>query len=177
MSLLTSLLLVPASAYIVYAVVKFLYKVVWQPLQTQRFLHSQGLKGPPYAFLLGNAKQLIQLREEALTKPMPTLSHDIAQRVTPHISLWTKQYGKNFVFWIGPRPQMVLGEPDLIKEVLSNKDRIFSKSELLSPYVRKIFGQGIVNSEGEKWVKVRRMADFALHGDNLKVSYTSQTFL
>ncbi|CAI0463451.1 unnamed protein product [Linum tenue] len=94
MSPLTSLLLVPATAYIVYAVVKFLHKVVWQPLQTQRFLHSQGLKGPPYTFLLGNAKQLIELREEALTKPMPTLSHDIAHRVTPHISLWTKQYGK-----------------------------------------------------------------------------------
>ncbi|CAI0463442.1 unnamed protein product [Linum tenue] len=153
MSPLTSLLLVPATAYIVYAVVKFLHTVIWQPLQTQRFLNSQGLKGPPYAFLLGNAKQLLQFREEALTKPMPTLSHDIAHRVIPHISAWTKQYGKNFVFWIGPRAQMVLGDPDLVKEVLSNKNRIFSKSDLLSPYLQKIFGRGLAINEGEKWVK------------------------
>ncbi|CAI0463429.1 unnamed protein product [Linum tenue] len=63
---------------------------------------------------------------------------------------------------------MVLGDPDLIKEVLSNKARIFSKSDLYFPYLQKIFGQGLAISEGEKWIKVRKIADFALHGDNLK---------
>ncbi|CAN1794887.1 Cytochrome P450 CYP749A22, partial [Linum perenne] len=45
--------------------------------------------------------------------------------------------GRNFAFWIGPKAQLVLGEPELIKE-------------------------------GEKWAKLRKLANFALHGENLK---------
>ncbi|CAN1794896.1 Cytochrome P450 CYP749A22 [Linum perenne] len=160
----TSMLLI----YIIYKLTLFIHRIIWKPLQTQRFLSSQGINGPGYRFLLGNAKQLIQLRNKALAEPMPTISHDVLHRVSPHHSAWSKEYGRNFAFWIGPKAQLVLGEPELIKEILSNKEGVFTKAKLFSAFLQKIFGDGIVMAEGEKWAKLRKLANFALHGENLK---------
>ncbi|CAN1313162.1 Cytochrome P450 CYP749A22 [Linum perenne] len=160
----TSMLLI----YIIYKLTLFIHRIIWKPLQTQRFLSSQGINGPGYRFLLGNAKQLIQLRNKALAEPMPTISHDVLHRVSPHHSAWSKEYGRNFAFWIGPKAQLVLGEPELIKEILSNKEGVFTKAKLFSSFLQKIFGDGIVMAEGEKWAKLRKLANFALHGENLK---------
>ncbi|CAL1360127.1 unnamed protein product [Linum trigynum] len=163
-----TLFLISVSLCLSYALFNFLHKVLWQPLHTQRFLNSQGIKGPPYRFLIGNVKELIRFRSEALAKPMPDLSHDVSPRILPHVSIWAKEYGKNFVFWLGPRAQLVVSEPEMAKEALSNKVGSFPKSELYTTFHKKIFGQGLATSEGQKWAKIRKLANFALHGENLK---------
>ncbi|CAN1794903.1 Cytochrome P450 CYP749A22 [Linum perenne] len=165
---MSMLLIISASAYLVYKLIKFIHYMIWKPLQTQRFLSSQGINGPGYCFLLGNAKQLIQLRNEALAEPMPTISHDVLHRAAPHLSAWSKQYGRNFVFWIGPRAQLVLGDPELIKQAMSNKDGVLPKAKVPSNFLRMIFGDGVVATEGEKWIKLKKLANFFLHGENLK---------
>ncbi|KAI5352866.1 hypothetical protein L3X38_005758 [Prunus dulcis] len=59
-------------------------------------------------------------------RPM-NLSHDILPKVQPHIHSWTKIYGKNFLQWYGSQAQLVIGEPELCKEILNNKHRAYSK--------------------------------------------------
>ncbi|CAI0390518.1 unnamed protein product [Linum tenue] len=59
----------------------------------------------------------------------------------------------------------------MAKEALSNKVGSFPKSELYTSFHKKIFGQGLATSEGQKWAKIRKLANFALHGENLKNVY------
>ncbi|CAI0463231.1 unnamed protein product, partial [Linum tenue] len=76
--------------------------------------------------------------------------------------------GRNFAFWIGPRAQLVVTEPEKIKEILCNRYTNFPKAELYSFYLKKIFGQGLLISEGEQWSKVRTLTVSAFHGISLK---------
>ncbi|XP_016698529.2 cytochrome P450 CYP749A22-like [Gossypium hirsutum] len=55
------------------------------------------------------------MRQEALSKPM-ALGHDIFPRVQPHIYTWINKYGKNYLSWDGVRAELVISEPELIKE-------------------------------------------------------------
>ncbi|CAN1152321.1 Cytochrome P450 CYP749A22 [Linum perenne] len=97
---------------------------------------SQGIKGPRYRFLLGNTKEINDMITEAVNNPME-ISHQMLPRIMPHVHSWTQIYGMNFLNWYGTRPQLVVTDPELVKE-------------------------------GEKWVKTRKLANQAFHGDCLK---------
>lgn len=62
-------------------------------------------------------------------------------------------------------------EPELIKEVLNNKDKAFPKPAT-EGFFKKLLGDGLVTTEGEKWAKQRKLANYAFHGDSLKVQFT-----
>ena len=76
--------------------------------------------------------------------------------------------GKNFLQWSGPRAQLVLTEPELIKEILNNRDNAFQKQKG-EDFIKKLLGDGLVTSEGEKWAKMRKLANSAFHAESLKV--------
>ncbi|CAN0896226.1 Cytochrome P450 CYP749A22 [Linum grandiflorum] len=162
------LIIISASLCFLCVLLKLLHNLLWKPLKTQRFLNSQGIYGPPYRFLLGNVKDLISFRNQALSKPMSSLSHDVCPRILPHLSFWAEKYGKIFMFWIGPRPQLVLTEPDIIKEALCSKDDVFPKTGPYTSFHEKILGGGLTMTGGDKWVKVRKLTNVALHGEKLK---------
>lgn len=63
---------------------------------------------------------------------------------------------------------MVVTEPKLIKELLNDRGRYFSKSEF-DQYMKKIIGDGILQAEGEKWVKLRKLSNQAFHSESLRV--------
>lgn len=80
--------------------------------------------------------------------------------------------GKTYLQWYGTEAQLVVTEPELIKEILSNKDGGFPKFEV-QPRLKKIIGDGLGSSEGEKWAKYRKLSNHAFHGENLKVSWNN----
>ncbi|XP_050238093.1 cytochrome P450 CYP749A22-like [Mercurialis annua] len=147
--------------------VKFLYDVWLNPIRIQSALRSQGIRGPSYRFIYGNSRDLVKLRDEALRSSTELSSHQILRRVQPDIYLWTKLHGKNYVSWIGTRPQLFVTEPNLIKEALCNKDEAYQKPEFES-YVKHMFGDGLGTTQGEKWHRQRKLANHAFHGDSLK---------
>ncbi|KAJ6899590.1 hypothetical protein NC652_025906 [Populus alba x Populus x berolinensis] len=73
----------------------------------------------------------------------------------------------NFLQWYGPQPQLIITEPGLIKEILNNKDRAYPKAKAPN-YVKQLLGDGLVTSEGEQWLKMRKLANHAFHGGSLK---------
>ncbi|KAJ4823838.1 hypothetical protein Tsubulata_017991 [Turnera subulata] len=129
-------------------------------------MKSQGIKGPPYRFLYGNAKEIREMITGSRSSPQE-LSHHAFTVIHPHIYSWTKLYGVNFVFWLGPKAQLVVTEPKMIKEVLNNKDGAFPKTES-SFFVKKFLGDGLITSNGEKWMKMRKVVNHAFHVDSLK---------
>lgn len=69
---------------------------------------------------------------------------------------------------MGHQPQIVVTEPELVKEILMNKDGAYQKLKAQGHY-KRIVGDGLVRAEGEKWTRLRKLANHAFHGESLKV--------
>ncbi|KAB2600632.1 cytochrome P450 CYP749A22-like [Pyrus ussuriensis x Pyrus communis] len=132
---------------ILLALIKNFQKQWWTPNRIQNRMAAQGVHGPSYKFIHGNTKEILSMKRETMSKPR-SLTHDIFSAVQPHIHAWSKIFGKNFLQWYGVQPQMIIAEPELCKE--------------------KLLGDSISMAEGEKWVKLRKLAHLAFHGESLK---------
>ena len=53
--------------------------------------------------------------------------------------------------------------------MLSKKEGAYPKSKADS-LVKKLIGDGLVMTEGEKWLKLRKLANHAFHAESLKVN-------
>nr|AAZ39644.1 cytochrome P450 monooxygenase [Petunia x hybrida] len=146
---------------------RFLYKSWWYPVSLQLLMKSQGIKGPPYKAPNWNyAKGVLDMEVKSTSAPME-ISHDIIPRLFPQVYSWINLYGKNFLHWIDTQPQLVVTDINLIKEILSDKEGSFDKVQL-EGVLKKFLGGGIVFEEGKKWSKLRKVANHAFHGQNLK---------
>ncbi|XP_059645038.1 cytochrome P450 CYP749A22-like [Cornus florida] len=154
--------------YLLFTLTRFLHKVWWKPIRIQHFLASQGIKGPSYKFLHGNTKEILKMRMDSTRNPIDLSHHGyIFPIIQPHTYSWIKIYGKNFLNWYGAIPQLLISELELVKEILSNKDGAYRKVKV-EGYVKKLVGDGLVTSDGEKWLKQRKLANHAFHAEGLK---------
>ncbi|CAK9317226.1 unnamed protein product [Citrullus colocynthis] len=147
-------------------VFKFLYSNLWVPWRIQIHFRKQGITGPSYRPIIGNATDIRRLYKEANAKPIP-LTHDIVCRVLPYIHRWSEEYGKMFVYWFGSKPRLAISDPETIKEVLTNTGGPFRKVGF-TPVSKLLFGEGLVGLEGEQWVVHRRIANQAFTIDRVK---------
>lgn len=152
--------------YLTFTLVKVLHKLWWTPIRIQNFMASQGIRGPSYRFIHGSTKEVLIMKKEAMAKPM-TLSHNIFPKVLPQIYTWINTYGRNYLSWYGPKAHFVVSEPELVKEILINKDRSYPKGDIPA-YFRLLLGKGVTTSEGEKWTKHRKLSTYAFNAENLK---------
>ncbi|PIA45522.1 hypothetical protein AQUCO_01600005v1 [Aquilegia coerulea] len=140
---------------------------VWlKPKKLEKCLRQQGISGRPYKFLQGNVKDLASMMMEARSKPME-LSHRIAARVIPFTNQGVEKYGKITFDWRGPKVRVNIMDPELIREVFSNKYHGFSKTKV-NPYL-KLIVTGLVSHDGDTWVKHRRIINPAFHIEKLKL--------
>ncbi|KAF3653356.1 hypothetical protein FXO38_15678 [Capsicum annuum] len=103
--------------------------------------------------------------KEAYSKPMNLFDDDIAPKILLFILETIKKYGKNSFVWMGPNPQVLIMEPELIKEVLS-KNCLYQKARG-NPFLA-LLGQGLVSYEEDKWAKHRKIVNPAFHLEKLK---------
>ncbi len=74
---------------------------------------------------------------------------------------------------------MTITDLDLIKQVLTNKDHVFTKSQIMVRSTKPVTGMGLVTTDGEEWALHRRIVNPAFHHENIKVQTktTLQMFL
>jgi hypothetical protein len=66
----------------------------WRPRRLEAHFAAQGVRGPPYRFLLGSVREMVALMAEASSKPMsPATSHNALPRVLAFYHYWRKIYG------------------------------------------------------------------------------------
>jgi cytochrome P450 len=73
------------------------------------------------------------------------------------------------MFWAGTTPRLVIKDPEMMKEILSNKLGHFQKPPL-NPLIL-ILTKGLTTLEGEQWGKRRRMINPAFNLEKLKVPF------
>ncbi|KAJ0552474.1 putative cytochrome P450 superfamily [Helianthus annuus] len=192
LGVLISLLL---CSIVLLALFKFFHKFWWVPMRITRVMNSQGIRGPPYSFIYGNTKEISNMIKRSTSVPMD-ISHDIFPRIQPHFDSWLHIYGpyilfivhltcacittgilnvcfdvgKNVLYWQGPQPELVVTEPELLKQLMSVRELSTTRVQGVGPVFDKIFGGGLIFSQGEKWAKQRKLAAHAFNGDRLKVS-------
>lgn len=104
---------------------------------------------------------------EAEAKPISVITHDIVHRAMPHYYNWSTVYGKNFLYWFGPKPRLAVADPDMIKEILLNTSGCYGKVRH-NPLSKLLFSDGLVGLEGEKWAVHRRITSQAFNMERIK---------
>lgn len=153
-------------SYVIFNFLRFLKRAFWDPIRITRFMETQGIRGPPYKLFHGSTAEANKLMEKSMNKPME-LSHSILPKVQPHFDSWIKLYGRNILTWYGSTPRLVVGEAELVKEILSDREEGFPKYEP-PEFMKKLLGDGLVTSSGPKWLRQRKLATHAFRSESLK---------
>ncbi|CAN4096387.1 unnamed protein product [Withania somnifera] len=150
----------------------FMIRVVaslWlRPRKIEQHFAKQGIRGPPYKFFIGNAKEIVSLMMKASSQTMPYCSHNILPRVLSFYHHWKKIYGATFLVWFGPTPRLAVADPDLIREIFTTKSEFYEKNEA-HPLIRQLEGDGLLSLKGEKWAHHRKIITPTFHMENLKL--------
>ena len=161
-----SLLLLPTLA-LLWQLCRLLHRLWWRPRCLERELRSKGLRGTSYRFLTGDLREQGRRNKDAWSRRLPLRCHDIAPRVAPLLCDSAREHGKVSLSWFGPIPKVTIADPELAKSVLSDKSGHFEKPKF--PALWKLLANGLLNHEGEKWVKHRRLLNPAFHLEKIKV--------
>jgi len=99
--------------------------------------------GPPGRFLVGNLPELAGNWLETLSR-------------------YADAFGDFVPLRLGPKRAVLLSHPSFVEDVLLTNNRAFIKSLALRNS-RRIFGDGLVTSEGEPWLSQRRLLQPLMH--------------
>ncbi|XP_057954510.1 cytochrome P450 CYP72A616-like [Malania oleifera] len=160
-----SLVLLFSPFLLICCAVRFSYTIWWKPKWLEKRLRQQGIQGTPYRYLIGDMKELVNLTKEAWSKPI-NLNHQIVPRVDPFTHNIVHRYGNVSLSWNGKTPRLIIKDPEMMKEVMSNKQGHLQKPPL-NPFVL-ILSRGLATQVGEVWAEHRRIINPAFHLDKLK---------
>ncbi|KAH6784627.1 cytochrome P450 [Perilla frutescens var. hirtella] len=138
------------------------------PRRIKKIMEKQGVRGPKPRFLLGNIFEMASLVSKSTAQDMDSIHHDVVSRLLPHFLVWSKAYGKRFIYWNGVEPRMCLTETELIKELLSKYSTISGKSWLQQQGSKHFIGRGLLMANGHDWYHQRHIVAPAFMGDKLK---------
>nr|BAL45202.1 cytochrome P450 monooxygenase [Medicago truncatula] len=146
-----------------------LFNNLWlKPKRLEKLLKGQGLQGEPYnlSVLKDKSKQnyMLKLQQEDKSKSIG-LTKEVAPSIFSTLHETVHKYGKNSFLWDGATPNVIITDPDQIKEIF-NRMEDFPKLKFRS--ISKYFGVGIAHQEGEKWAKHRKIVNPAFHIEKLK---------
>ncbi|KAJ7977759.1 Cytochrome P450 [Quillaja saponaria] len=144
--------------------------VFWRPYALTKYFQKQGVTGPPYFLLSGSLHEMKQMLQDARETVLDTYSNKISQRVLPHYHKWSSLYGETFLYWHGTdQPRLFISEPEMAKQILSNKFGFFRKAKITRPSFYTMIGKGLILINGLNWVNRRRLLNPAFSMDKLKI--------
>ncbi|MDQ6828224.1 MAG: cytochrome P450 [Gemmatimonadota bacterium] len=86
-----------------------------------------------------------------------------------------EEYGDVVQLELGGYETFLINDPAMIEQVLVADARNFIKHTFFWRHVRKIFGSGLLTSEGDFWLRQRRLAQPAFHRERIAAYATTMT--
>ncbi|XP_054814852.1 cytochrome P450 CYP72A219-like isoform X2 [Prosopis cineraria] len=157
--------MVMAMVVIVMVIARVVNRVWQRPKRLERCLRRQNLNGNSYRLVFGDLKEMGRMIEQAKSKPI-SIDDDIVPRIIPFHHQLFQNYGMNSFMWFGPYPMVTIANPEDIKEVFNNIS-VFEKPP--NNPLGKLLITGILDYNGEKWSKHRRIVNPAFHLEKLKL--------
>uniref|UniRef100_A0ACD6AEY6 Uncharacterized protein n=1 Tax=Avena sativa TaxID=4498 RepID=A0ACD6AEY6_AVESA len=151
-----------------------LWHLVWRPYTVARCFARQGIRGPPYRFLVGSLLEMKRmLLAERANFTLDTGCHDYTSLISPFFRTWVSDYGKTFLYWLGPIPAICSTDMEMVQQVLGDRSDLFQK-DYLNPSLEVIFGKGVGFVNGDDWKRHRKVVYQVFNHENLK-SLSSMT--
>lgn len=161
---LLSILNVSFAALVFFSLWRLLFSLWISPNRFCQKLRSNGFVGPSPNFPLGN---IGDMKKQSCSSGY--LTHDIHSSLFPYFSRWQKLYGNVFIYWLGIEPFLYIADPEFLKQMSANvmakswgKPRVFKEDR------DPMFGNGLVMTEGDLWVRHRNVISPAFSPPNLK---------
>ncbi|CAM0906855.1 unnamed protein product [Alopecurus aequalis] len=145
-----------------------LSRFVWRPRAITKMFRTQGVRGPEYRVLLGNIGEMKRLLTESGGLVLDVGCHDYSTLVQPYFRKWMTLYGRTFVCWLGERPDVFMGDLDMVKKVLSDRTGLFSKNPV-NEQVARLLGKGLILIDGDQWKRHRKVVHPVFNVDKLKM--------
>jgi cytochrome P450 len=79
----------------------------------------------------------------------------------------TQQYGDIVCYRPAPDPAYLINHPDYIRHILVENNRNYSKDTYSNQAFKQIIGEGLINLEGDTWLRHRRLMQPAFHHSRL----------
>ncbi len=108
---------------------------------------SRPIPGPRGRFLLGNL-------EEAQSRPLE------------YVLEVTREYGDLSQVRLGPSKLIIVNAPELVKHVLQEKHANYGRPAFV-PLLRRVVGNGLLFSEGDYWLRQRRIMQPTFHRERI----------
>lgn len=102
-------------------------------------------------------------RPHAIVGNIPQIKDDM-------LGFWSRvarEHGDFAAFRVGAWPSVLVSDPAAIETVLVKRARAFIKHRVFFRHVTALFGQGLLTSEGDFWLRQRRLAAPAFHTERL----------
>uniref|UniRef100_A0ACD6ANE0 Uncharacterized protein n=1 Tax=Avena sativa TaxID=4498 RepID=A0ACD6ANE0_AVESA len=153
-----------------------LWHLVWRLYTVARWFARQGIRGPPYRFVVGSLLEMKRMLVAARANfTLDTGCHDYTSLIFPFFRRWVSDYGKTFLYWLGPIPVLCSTDMEIVQQVLGDRSDLFQK-DYIYPSLEGIFGNGVGFANGDDWKRHRRVAYQVFNHENLKLlpAMTSQ---
>ncbi|XP_002467797.2 cytochrome P450 709B2 [Sorghum bicolor] len=85
----------------------------------------------------------------------------------PPFHRWVVEYGRTFLYWIGPTPAIFSVDLELIKEVLTDRTGLFAK-DFMIPVFKVLLGNGLILANGDDWKRHRKVVLPAFNHERIK---------
>lgn len=137
--------------------------MLWAPLKVQEHFKKQGINGPDYSLIKNIGEGMAMFEEAERSTVDPSNPNKFLHRVAPFYTNFADKYGKTFFLWGGPLPNINIGDPDMIKEILQTTGKGFFEKNDWDPLTKMLFAQGTIGLTGEKWSFHRRIVNQAFN--------------
>ncbi|ONK61752.1 uncharacterized protein A4U43_C08F33210 [Asparagus officinalis] len=150
-----------ALALAVATLIFYLYNILWlKPEKIRRALKVQGITGPKPAFIVGNIPDMKRSENEKgheSKEESSEISHDYSSTIFPYFNRWREIYGPVFMFSFGSSISLYVSDPDLVKEISTNKSLDIGKTTASNKSFTALFGKGIIAASGHEWAIQRKI--------------------
>ncbi|KAL1834015.1 cytochrome P450 714C2 [Daucus carota subsp. sativus] len=162
----------------VFSLVGIIIYVVHDLCLKPKFLRAKllkkGIDGPKPTLILGNMPDIQKIQSKELASDAitydsnETLSLDCPSVLLPHISQWTKQFGKTFSFALGKTQFLYIGDGELVREMNLCKSLDLGKPSYMYKERGPLLGKGILTTSKEVWVHQRKTIAPTIYVDKVK---------